>query len=102
MRIERIEVAEIERLGGPAGVAKQLRELVPDGASVEQAVREIVADVHARGDAAVLDYTTRFDTSGSRPRPLLVAPEELDEAIKALPLELVAGLQDGVGAYTQR
>ena len=65
MRIERIEVAEIERLGGPAGVAKQLRELVPDGASVEQAVREIVAEVRARGDVAVLDYTQRFDTAGA-------------------------------------
>ena len=28
-----------------------------------------------------------------QPRPLLVAPEELDEAIKRMPLELIAGLQ---------
>jgi histidinol dehydrogenase len=101
MRIERVEVAEIERLGGPAGVAKQLRELVPDGASVEQAVREIVADVRARGDAAVLDYTGRFDTAGTEPRALLVAPEELDEAIKSLPLELVAGLQVTIANVAQ-
>src|ERR1700722_11377729 len=101
MRIERIEVAEIERLGGPAGVAKQLRELVPDGASVEQAVREIVADVRTRGDAAVLDYTGRFDTGGAEPRELLVAPDELDEAIKVLPLELVAGLQVTIANVAQ-
>ena len=30
-------------------------------ASVEQAVRQILADVRARGDAAVLDYSRRFD-----------------------------------------
>ena len=30
-------------------------------ASIEQRVAEIVADVQARGDAAVLDYTARFD-----------------------------------------
>ena len=101
MRIERVEVAEIERLGGPAAVAKQLRELVLDGASVEQAVREIVADVRARGDAAVLEYTQRFDTAGIEPRELLVAPEELDEAIKSLPLELVAGLQVTIANVAQ-
>jgi histidinol dehydrogenase len=101
MRIERIEVAELERLGGPAGVAAHLRALVPDGASVEQAVREILADVRARGDESVLDYTQRFDTSGARPRPLLVAPEELDAAIKELPLELVAGLQVTIANVAQ-
>jgi histidinol dehydrogenase len=60
---------------------------------VAEAVREIVADVRNRGDAAVLDYTRRFDTGGAEPRPLLVTPAELDEAITQLPLDLVAGLQ---------
>jgi histidinol dehydrogenase len=101
MRIERVEVAELQRLGGPAGVAEHLRTLVPDGASVEQAVREILAEVRARGDEAVLDYTARFDTSGTRPRPLLVAPEELDAAIRELPLELVAGLQVTIANVAQ-
>jgi histidinol dehydrogenase len=101
MRIERVEVAELERLGGPAGVAAHLRALVPDGASVEQAVREILDDVRARGDAAVLDYTRRFDTAGTEPRALRVTQEELDEAIKALPLELVAGLQVTIANVAQ-
>jgi histidinol dehydrogenase len=93
MRLERLTVAEVGRLGGPAGAAAHLRSLVSSGANVEETVREIVGRVRAEGDEAVRDYTRRFDTAGEDPRPLLVAPEELDEAIKLLPLELVAGLQ---------
>ncbi len=70
-----------------------MRALVPDGASVEEAVREIVGRVRAEGDAAVRELTRRFDTAGNEPKPLVVEPQELDAAIKALPLELVAGLQ---------
>jgi histidinol dehydrogenase len=93
MRIERVEGEEYERRGGPVAVAAQLRALVPDGASVEETVREIVGRVRTEGDEAVREYTRRFDTAGNEPRPLTVAPEELDVAIKELPLELVAGLQ---------
>ena len=93
MRIERLSAQDVADLGGPAGVAARVRALVPDGGSVETDVREILARVRAEGDAAVLDYTRRFDTDGVEPRPLRVAPQELDEAIKGLALELIAGLQ---------
>jgi histidinol dehydrogenase len=93
MRIERLGVADVERLGGKRAAAEHVRALIPDGASVEQAVREIVQVVRAGGDGAVREYTRRFDTAGNEPRPLIVAPEELDAAITELPLELVAGLQ---------
>jgi len=93
MRIERLSAQEVAELGGPAGAAARVRSLVPDGGSVESQVREIIARVRSEGDAAVLDCTRRFDTAGNEPRPLRVAPDELDEAIKRLPLELIAGLQ---------
>jgi histidinol dehydrogenase len=93
MRIERLDLAEVARLGGLRGAAAHVRALVPDGASVEQAVREIVGRVHGEGDTAVLELTRRFDTAGGEPKPLVVQPGELDAAIKSLPLELVAGLQ---------
>jgi histidinol dehydrogenase len=93
MRIERLSEQDLERLGGPAGAAAHVRALVPDGDSVAGPVREIIARVRAEGDAAVRDCTRRFDTDGNEPRPLRVTPEELDEAIKQLPLELIAGLQ---------
>jgi histidinol dehydrogenase len=93
MHIERLGTEDLARLGGPAGAAAHLRALVPDGGSVEAQVREIIAAVRSGGDAAVLDYTRRFDTAGAEPLALRVSPEELDEAIKRLPRELIAGLQ---------
>ena len=93
MRIEFLGVDQVDRLGGPAGVASYLRSLVPGGDSVEKVAREIVDSVRVEGEEAVRDYTRQFDTAGNEPRPLVVPPEELDEAIKLLPLDLVAGLQ---------
>jgi histidinol dehydrogenase len=93
MRIERLTAEEVGRLGGPGGAAAHLRSLAPGGARVETAVREILERVRTEGDAAVLDYTRRFDTAGREPRPLVVEADELDAAIKLLPLDLVAGLQ---------
>ncbi len=93
MRVERLDAEQVNRLGGPVAASRHVRSLVPDGESVERAVREIVDRVRAEGEAAVRDYTRRFDTSGAEPAPLAVAPEELDAALTLLPLELVAGLQ---------
>ena len=93
MQIERVDAAQLERLGGPTAVASHLRSLVPGGESVELLVRGIIDRVRAEGEEAVIDYTRRFDTAGKEPGPLVVRPEELDEAIRRLPLELVAGLQ---------
>jgi len=93
VRLQRLSVKDVERLGGPTGAAAHVRALVPDGASVAQDVREIIACVRRDGDAAVLDYTRRFDTAGNEPRALRVEEHELDAAIKRLPLELIAGLQ---------
>jgi histidinol dehydrogenase len=93
MRIERLGVEDVARLGGRRAAAEHVRALVPDGGSVEEAVNEIVSSVRADGDQAVREYTRRFDTEGNEPKPVIVALEELDAAIKELPLELVAGLQ---------
>ncbi len=93
MQIERLSAADVHSLGGVEAAAVRLRALVPGAASVEAQVREIVASVRAEGDRAVLDCTRRFDTAGNEPRALRVTGEELDEALKLLPLELVAGLQ---------
>ena len=93
MQIERLSAEQVRQLGGPAAAAAHVRSLVPDGASVASDVQAILARVRAEGDAAVLDYTRRFDTAGAEPRALLVGAEELDEAIKQLSLELIAGLQ---------
>jgi histidinol dehydrogenase len=101
MDLERLDSSAVARLGGPRGAAAHLRTLVKDGASVEAEVREIIANVRSGGDRAVVDYTRRFDTAGNEPGPLLVDGAELDEAIKLLPLELVAGLQVAIANVAQ-
>ena len=53
---------------------------------VDAAVTEILADVKRRGDAAVLDYTRRFDHLEARSmRALEVSPERLQGALERLP-----------------
>jgi histidinol dehydrogenase len=93
MQLSRLDAEEVARRGGLEAVSAHLRTLIPAAPAVEAEVREIIARVRAEGDAAVLDYTRRFDTAGEEPAALLVREEELDDAIRQLPLELVAGLQ---------
>jgi histidinol dehydrogenase len=90
VQVERLSAPE---LGGGLQAAEALRRFVLIRLDVEEQVRAIVTDVFRRGDEAVLDHTRAYDTAGREPRPLVVAPEELDEAIKRLPLDVVAGLQ---------
>ncbi len=47
---------------------------------VAQTVRGIVADVRARGDAAVLELTNRFDKSGVTAATLRLSQDEIDAA----------------------
>ena len=44
-----------------AAFARMLSAKREDSADVSDTVAAIIADVRARGDAAVIDYTTRFD-----------------------------------------
>jgi histidinol dehydrogenase len=63
-------------------------------------VREIIADVRARGDAAVRDLTARFD--GCSVRDLRVPPGQLGEALAAIPPEVRTALEfarDQIAAY---
>lgn len=86
--------AERWRLGGdPGGVAARARARVPPTASVEDSVRKVVAGVRAEGDACVHELTRRWDTRGAEPRPLRVAPEELETALAALDSAVRAGLE---------
>ncbi|KZE33773.1 histidinol dehydrogenase [Chelatococcus daeguensis] len=48
---------------------------------VDEAVRAIIADVAARGDAAVIDYTRRFDGLALTPGMLRVASSQIEEAL---------------------
>jgi histidinol dehydrogenase len=75
---------ELERRalnGDPRALAAELRALVPAPASVQATVAEIIADVRARGDQAVAEYTARFDGDAEPAESAAPAPGVL-EALK--------------------
>jgi histidinol dehydrogenase len=78
---------------GIAALVQALRRLVPAPASIANQVAEIIAEVRARGDQALLDYTQRFDTRGGPPLPLRVPGPALQRAADALDPEIRDGLK---------
>ncbi len=63
-------------------------------AAIEQRVAEILADVKARGDAAVLEYTQRFDgLAASDMQALELTAAELKAAFEGLPAPQREALQ---------
>lgn len=96
MRCERLLLAD-----DPARLAAALRDLIPPPGSVRETVAEIIAEVRAHGDTALLDYTRRFDTEGADPKSLRVTNAELDAALDALDPRVRHGLEraiENVGA----
>jgi histidinol dehydrogenase len=71
----------------------EIRGFVPQAPAVTDVVAAILADVAARGDAAVVEYTERFDTPGETPPPLRVSAEELADALAGLDSDLREGLE---------
>ena len=56
-----------------------------DQSRVDAAVASIIADVRKRGDAALIDYTERFDRVKLTPKTLRVSAKELRDALAHLP-----------------
>ena len=61
-------------------------------ADVADAVGAILADVRARGDAALIDHTRRFDRLDLAPETLRFAPAEIDRAVAACDADTLAAL----------
>jgi len=60
-----------------AGFAALLAAPRAEAADVDAAVAEIIADVRARGDAALIEYTSRFDRLALTPETLALTPSEI-------------------------
>ena len=73
-----------------SALLNQARETVD---SVAQAVGAIIADVRARGDAAVIDHTKRFDRMALTAATLRVSATEIDAAGAKIPPALMAALE---------
>jgi histidinol dehydrogenase len=75
-------------------------------AAIETTVAAILADVKARGDAAVLNYTARFDRLDRASMAALeLSPASLQQALQQLPAETRSALESAaarVRDYHQR
>jgi len=74
-------------------------------ADVEAAVRAIVADVAARGDAAVTDYTLKFDRLDLDRIPIKVTAAEIEAALAACRRDALDALElahDRIAGYHRR
>ncbi len=72
---------------------------------VDHVVRDIIADVIARGDAALIDYSRRFDRIELTPATLRISREEIDAATAACSSEQIAALElarDRIVAFHER
>jgi histidinol dehydrogenase len=85
-----------------AGLLAQKRE---EAADVDAAVAAILADVRARGDAAVIEMTARWDRLTLTPETLAVSAAEIDAAVAAVDPEDLAALRtaaERIRAYHDR
>ena len=93
-------------LGFDAALARLTAFESKEDVAIEAAVAAIVADVRARGDAAVLEYTARFDRVQATSVAALELPaEELAAAYAALPAAERAALTTAatrIRAYHER
>ncbi len=60
---------------------------------VNAAVRAIIDEVRMRGDAALADYTRKFDGLDFAVTGMAVTPQEIDAAIEVVPSEVLGALK---------
>ncbi|MBK6494492.1 MAG: histidinol dehydrogenase [Gemmatimonadetes bacterium] len=70
---------------GLAGLSAYLPSFATTDRSTQEAVAAIVADVATRGDAAVLEYTQRFDGSSLGPADWELPLTACHEALERIP-----------------
>ncbi len=85
-----------------ARLAELTRYEAAQDAAVESAARAIIADVRARGDDAVVEYTNRFDRVAVRSLAELDVPRAaLETALRGLPDGQRAALAEAAARITR-
>ncbi len=86
---------------GGRGFRKVLEEVIrregPQAAEVEPAVREILGAVRSRGDAALRDYTEKFDGLSLSPSQFRVTAKEVEKAYRQVPRDMLGLLETAAG-----
>ena len=89
-----IPVLNTQDAGFASAFQARLHWAADTDAVIEQRVADILADVQQRGDAAVLDYTQRFDgLSATQLADLEITQAELQAALDSLPAAQREALQ---------
>ncbi|MCF8146977.1 MAG: histidinol dehydrogenase, partial [Sulfuritalea sp.] len=88
--------------GFEAAFAARLHWSADTDAAIEQRVADILADVQKRGDAAVLEYTQRFDgLQAPDVKALEITQAELQAALESLPAAQRDALQAAAARVRQ-
>ena len=88
-----IRVLDARQLGVDAVVAALARPPAAVPPEIHRAVDGILTDVRARGDAALLDLTARFDGfTAATPAELVITPDEFETAARQLAPDIRAAL----------
>ena len=104
-------MADIRKLNtSDSGFQQQLQDLlawesVSDDA-VNHVVHEVISEIRGRGDAALVEYTNRFDAwEAASPADLEIPLSRLEQAWNAIPAEQRDALRhaaDRISAYAER
>src|ERR1700687_4497434 len=99
VRLDRSSADFTERFAGFLAMKREV------SADIEAATRAIVDDVAARGDAALIEATRKFDRLDLNPAGLRVTPAEIDAAVKACDaptLDALKFARDRIELFHQR
>ena len=86
----RLSTAAADFEAGFSALLNQARETTQ---SVDRAVTAIVADVRDRGDAALIEYTARFDRLTLTADRLRIGAADIEAAVAAVPADQLAALE---------
>src|SRR5690242_15770007 len=86
----RLRAADI---GFPEAFSALLAAKRESAADVEQTVGAIIEDVRRRGDAALIDYTRRFDRHEAKADALRVSAGEIAAAVAGAPAAVLGALR---------
>ena len=73
-----------------------IKRTADDYGPYEKTVKEIVEAVHTRGDAALLEYTSKFDKAELTPETMKVTDAEIEEAYKQVDPALLSVIRKAI------
>src|SRR6185369_1369376 len=89
--VARLDASAADFAGRFHALVTQRRD---DAASVDGDVAAIIADVRARGDRALIDYTAKYDgLNAATVGELRVAPRDIDAALRSCGKTEVAAIE---------